>query len=279
MLNLADMCVGILLLYYIVSGWLRGFWLSLLGPVSVAGCAVLAYQYYRENHNIYLGFAVVFLGPIVIRLIVGIVRWLLQEEGKEARPVFFSSILGAAISLTWGMAITAIMLLVLAMAPEGFNVPLIKQEVQASRSYHALSGRLAKAWPGMFSPPAEPKTTVSPVAAPSTEIVAPTEEERKKIEAIPEYQTLMNDDRILKVVENPETLEMIKAKNYSALLADENFGKILEDPELIMKLLQLYQKMGQPMPGADGQLPASTPETESSYLPLTNDAAHNFVEP
>jgi len=278
-MNLADLCVGIFLLYHTVSGWRRGFCLSMLGPASFIGCAVLAYQYYRENHNIYLGFAVVFLGPIVIRLIAWIVLWLLQEEGKKARPVFFSSLIGAAISLAWGMAVTAIMLLVLAMAPEGFNVPLIKQEILASQSHYFLLGRLAKAWPGMFPPPVEPKTAVFPAAAPGGEIVIPTEEERKKIEAIPEYQNLMQDDRIIQLVEDPKTLEMIKSKNYTALLADENFAKILEDPQLIMQLLQLYQKMGQQLPAGEGQIPTTAPEAGSFYLPSTNEAEQYFPYP
>ncbi len=270
-LNLADMGVGILLLYYLVSGWLRGFWLSMLGPVSFAACSILAYQYYRENHNIYLGFAVVFLGPIFLRVIVGFSLWVFREEGEKPRPNYFSSLFGAAISLTWGITITALVLFMLGMAPEGFHAPLIKKEVLSSRSYHFLAGRLAKAWPAIFTQPPDPKTVVSPPPYLGQDIVMPTEEERQKIEAIPEYQNLMQDERIIQLVEDPKTLEMIKSKNYTALLEDENFAKILEDPQLIMQLLQLYQKMGQQAPGPNGQPPVFPPETGSFSLPSVNN--------
>jgi hypothetical protein len=282
MFNLADLFVFILFLYYAVTGWRRGFWLSALGPVASVGCIFFAFRYFQASHNIFLSLAIALFGPVALRLVIGTsLRFFREVTGDKKRPLILSSAVGSLLSIAWGGMMTAIMVFMMAISPDiGFNFSPVKKAVRDSQTFSWMSRKIEAYWPEFSGQKQTTKADVTLSPATAAAVIVPTPEDRAKIEVLEEYQNLMQDDRILNMIEDPKVLEMIQAKDYSALMNDEKFTKVLADPQLILQLLQLYRKMGGQMPAGGDNVPASGSRsiTIQSFSPGSYETQNQFAQ-
>ena len=121
-LNLLDWFVLFILVASVVFSLLRGFVRELLGMLSLALAFFVGVWFYRtgaspfkevvktENIALFLGFAFVFLGTL---LLGALVIWIVQKLIKFAHIQWFDRLLGAAFGIIRGWLLGSIVFLVL----------------------------------------------------------------------------------------------------------------------------------------------------------------------
>ena len=120
--NLLDIFVGAVLVTSIVHSWMKGFVREILGIAAiVAGFLLGAWLYQSaaglfkdvvktENFALFLGFATVFLGTLLIGWAA---IWLARKFLKFAKLQWFDRLLGAAFGFIRGWVLGVIVFLVL----------------------------------------------------------------------------------------------------------------------------------------------------------------------
>lgn len=254
MLTLTDGVVLILLLYYGLTGWRKGFLRSLLGPFSLLVCIYAAAAYFQKTHNIFLSFSISFFGPFVINFLgSAIIRLIRIAGGQGDRPAgLLSRMLGASCNFLWGSAMITLMILLLSLSPVNFSqLAQLKADVSNSRTFAFLSGKLQTYLPGMVAQPQLPVQRSGPRVSPGPSESALADQQlpgsQFLVEEIPEAKAILEDERVKAMIADPEVAQLIKEKNYMQLLNNPKFTKILEDPQLVMKFLEIHRKMGSPM--------------------------------
>ena len=121
-LNLLDWAVVLILVVSVVLSIIKGFVRELLGMASLAAAFVVGAWFYRdaaslfkevvktENIALFLGFAFVFLGTL---LLGALVIWIVQKLIKFAHIQWFDRLLGAAFGFIRGWILGSVVFLVL----------------------------------------------------------------------------------------------------------------------------------------------------------------------
>ena len=120
--NLLDAVVLLILLGSVVYSALKGFVRELLGMLSLVAAFFVSVSFYRvasdpfkevvktENIALFLGFAFVFLGTL---LLGALVIWIVQKLIKFAHIQWFDRLLGAAFGFIRGWILGSVVFLVL----------------------------------------------------------------------------------------------------------------------------------------------------------------------
>jgi len=121
-LNVLDWSVVLILLISVVFSIIKGFVRELLGMASLVAAFVVGAWFYRtaaspfkevvktENIALFLGFAFVFLGTL---LLGALVIWIVQKLIKFAHIQWFDRLLGAAFGFIRGWILGSIVFLAL----------------------------------------------------------------------------------------------------------------------------------------------------------------------
>ena len=251
MLHTTDYVVFSLLFFYAWQGWRRGFLRSILTPVIFVVSVLLGTLYFRRTNNLFIGFLIGFLGPIVLNVIASLVLGLWRKANQEEESFsLVDRLLGSAVELVWGGALLVAIGIGFFLAPlDSLKLGFVKDDVVHSLSFHYLSVAIKNKMP-QIKPP-EKSVAVSPKPA-DTQALQNTEE----------YQKLMSDPRIKELLSDEETLRQIKEKDLAKLLNNPRIATILQDTQLLKEFLQLNQKMMAQTNGPQ-TLPASSPKKES----------------
>jgi membrane protein required for colicin V production len=121
-LNLLDAVVLLILLGSVVYSALKGFVRELLGMLSLVAAFFVSVSFYRvasepfkevvktENIALFLGFASIFLGTLIVGALV---IWAVQKLVKFAKVQWFDRLLGAAFGFIRGWILGSVVFLVL----------------------------------------------------------------------------------------------------------------------------------------------------------------------
>ena len=121
-LNLLDAVVLLILLASVVYSALKGFVRELLGMLSLVAAFFVSVSFYRvasepfkevvktENIALFLGFASIFLGTLIVGALV---IWAVQKLVKFAKVQWFDRLLGAAFGFIRGWILGSVVFLVL----------------------------------------------------------------------------------------------------------------------------------------------------------------------
>ena len=120
--NLLDAVVLLILLGSVVYSALKGFVRELLGMLSLVAAFFISVSFYRvasepfkevvktENIALFLGFASIFLGTLIVGALV---IWAVQKLVKFAKVQWFDRLLGAAFGFIRGWILGSVVFLVL----------------------------------------------------------------------------------------------------------------------------------------------------------------------
>jgi len=120
--NLLDAVVLLILLSSVVYSALKGFVRELLGMLSLVAAFFVSVSFYRvasepfkevvktENIALFLGFASIFLGTLIVGALV---IWAVQKLVKFAKVQWFDRLLGAAFGFIRGWILGSVVFLVL----------------------------------------------------------------------------------------------------------------------------------------------------------------------
>ena len=120
--NLLDAVVLLILLGSVVYSALKGFVRELLGMLSLVAAFFVSVSFYRvasepfkevvktENIALFLGFASIFLGTLIVGALV---IWAVQKLVKFAKVQWFDRLLGAAFGFIRGWILGSVVFLAL----------------------------------------------------------------------------------------------------------------------------------------------------------------------
>jgi membrane protein required for colicin V production len=120
--NLLDAVVLLILFGSVVYSALKGFVRELLGMLSLVAAFFVSVSFYRvasepfkevvktENIALFLGFASIFLGTLIVGALV---IWAVQKLVKFAKVQWFDRLLGAAFGFIRGWILGSVVFLVL----------------------------------------------------------------------------------------------------------------------------------------------------------------------
>lgn len=238
MFNIVDLILCFLIVYYAYSGWHKGFFRSILGPISFIICFLFAWLYFKRTHNILISFAISMIGPFLINRFVLWVITIERESREDRSPLdSMSRWLGGAVTLVWGLIMSLLVVFLLAVNPVKIEpIVFARQNILKSFVFSLLSPKLPKSSLALATEKSN-SITAAPKGEESSELTD------QSLAQTAEYQNLMADARIKDLFADPEVEQLIKDKDYMKLLQNKNFGKILDDPQLIAKMLQLQNKM------------------------------------
>ena len=121
-MSVLDWILIAILVYCIVTSWLKGFTREVLGLITIVAGVLLAGWFYRgiaglfkdvvrtENFALFLGFSVIFLMTLVVGFVI---IWLITKFMKFAKLQWADRMLGAAFGFIRGWVIGAVVLLAL----------------------------------------------------------------------------------------------------------------------------------------------------------------------
>jgi uncharacterized membrane protein required for colicin V production len=231
--NVTDYITVGAFLYFFYNGWRKGFLKTLLGPISlIAGC-LLGYFYYQKNQNIATGLAICTISPFFIHIAASLLLKLWHKAvNSDIPPSRASRLSGSAFSIVWGGGYLAIMLILISVIPlqvEWFE--RVQNDVLASRTYALISDRVGDKIPkGLL----DIKKVTSILQDPA---------KLEKFESTEELQALREDSRFKALVDDEETAEQIRNKEYHKLLTNPIMRDIFQDEELLKKIFALNQRI------------------------------------
>ena len=136
-LAITDLIFLITLLFFFASGWRKGFWRTILGPIALGLAAMLSMYYYNQTKNVIWALLIGILGPFVIKFIFAVFLRLWNfSEPKERKINPLGSFLGGCLQVAWCWTIITLILFLIAVIPGEFAwLKSIKQDINASKSY------------------------------------------------------------------------------------------------------------------------------------------------
>lgn len=240
MFNGTDLIISFLIVFYAYSGWRKGFFRSILSPISFVICFLFAWLYFKRTHNILISFSISMMGPFLINQFILWVLTIERGSQEEHSPIDLTSRwLGCAVTLMWGLTMSLLVIFLLAISPLKMEpVVFARQNIIKSFVFSMIASRLPKS-SFVLAKDDTSSTMAVPVGG------EPPQLADQSLAQTAEYQNLITDQRIKDLFADPEVEQLIKNKDYMKLLQNKNFGRILDDPQLIAKMLQMQSKINQ----------------------------------
>lgn len=201
------------------KGFSRGFLASLIGPLALILGSIAAGIYYVGTKQVTISLCIGLFGPFVLTWIL---RFLLRSWNRVINPEkeihFLSRFGGALLSLSWGLTMIIITVLLLVLIPP-FNKPMeiLSQDIHSSYLYH-----LVKPFDSMAD-----------------------KSNKKHLSSQENIKLLSQDKRIQDVIQDPQITAAINRKDYAYLISNPKIAAIMQDPELIKKMMTLYKDMAE----------------------------------
>lgn len=221
------MATDILLCFFVIfqmlRGASRGFWLSLFDPICMILAAGTAYLYFKITDNIPIALLIGIIGPIFLYSIFkAFLLFFMTTEEKKKSPSSISRILGLLITTAWGLVFVLPILIITTLFPP-MN-PLLKS-ITGDVNRSIIISSLNKPFQEKFMKPSSKNETMS---LPDVNI---------------NVNTLADDPRIIEIYEDPQIKKAIEDKNFLGLMNNPKIVKLAQDPEFIQKvLLELKRK-------------------------------------
>lgn len=218
-----DIFLCFFVIFQMLRGASRGFWLSLFDPICMILATITAYFYFKMTDNIPVALLIGIIGPIFLYSIVkAFILFFMTTEEKKKSPSTLSRILGLLITTAWGLIFILPILIIMTLFPP-MN-PLLKS-ITGDVNRSVIISSLNKPLQEKFMKSTNDQETL---ALPDVHINA---------------QAFADDPRIKEIYEDPQIKQAIEEKNFLALMNNPKIVKLAQDPEFIQKvLLELKRK-------------------------------------
>lgn len=230
-----DVIIRIILVLFFIKGWMKGFFKSLLGPISLIIGVLLSIAYYKESNNLFYSFLFSFFSPIIIRIALGFAVKVFSssdDNKKKKLPSLISSLLGACFCTIWNGFYIALILLIIGIAPiKNEKFQKVQNNILNSQTYNYL-----RKFTGNKIP-----TTTNDIKEVTSILQDP-----KKLEELrqsKEFKQLVDDEKLQTLLNDPETIRQIEEKDFGKLFSNPAIQEIMKDKELLKKFLEVNKKL------------------------------------
>lgn len=228
-----DTVIAVCLIFFFYRGWSKGFLRNLLGPVSLILSCILATIYFRETKNMIASLLMGIFGPFVLNILfsLSIAAWNQTVDGKKDLSEI-SRLLGAGISMLWGGIYLVLILTLISVAPGNSGwIKNLKDNVLQSRTYAIVNPWVKNFFPqGSLDLGKVTQLFQDPAYA-------------QKIQSIPEYAQLMQDETIQDLLSDEELMEKLQNQDIGEMLTNPKTQALFQNQELLKKLMDLNVKM------------------------------------
>ena len=226
---MVDVAVWLVIVFFALVGLCKGFWQYFLELIITAVAVGLGWFYYQQRHEI-LSALVVF---IWVFFGLWILKWFLRRAMKKKekptdQSLLAGRILGAAIGSVWGIIIAASLIFSINLLPSELVFDgKLKEHIQSSSSWQLFQHFL----PVRDISIIENLSYMSQIAGNQNAQLELFEQEN--------FKDILQHKSFKAVMDDPQTLAQLKAKDLRKLLTNPNIIGLLNDGIFIEKLLSL----------------------------------------
>lgn len=227
---LLDKIIILLLCLFFLSGWLRGFLKSLIGPISFLFCFISAVIFYDLNYNILMATFIAIFGTIALTITLNILLMAsLSTVNKEFRGKAFlvSRILGSAINTLWQGNIMFIMIILLSAIP-------IHNEKFEKLQNQALESKILIHYYQKIIYPNNRLTAITMSLA-----MLRDPEKMQIITNTPEFTTFYADPKVQEFINDPQVIEATETQNSFKLMQSASLRQLVTDDTAMSQLTRL----------------------------------------
>lgn len=218
---LLDKIIIVLLCLFFLTGWLRGFLKSLIGPASFLFCFISAVIFYDLNRNILMATFIATIGTIALTITLNILLMAsLTTVNKEFRGKAFlvSRILGSVINILWQGNIMFVTIILLSA------LPIHNEKFVTLQNQAAESKILAHYYQRMIYPDnrlTAITTSLAMMRDPQKMQIIASTPEFAAFYADPKVQDFVNDPQVMSAMETQNSLKLIQSASLRALVTDD----------------------------------------------------------
>jgi len=229
-----DIIVGILLLFAFYTGWRKGLFRMILGPLALLFCTFFGALNYDVNQNLFQSLLIItvgtFLLTIVARTILFITRRTIDKAYRD-KSFTISRLLGGLVSLVWKGSFLCLAILTIMSLPFTFGrLKDVKADISRSATMAFINGYLL----GKFPPIQTVLKTADLLHQPNINI---------GIASSSEYKAFTNDPQVRAVMSDPQVHEALEKKEFIPLLTNPKVRKLLKNEETMRNLSKLTRKI------------------------------------
>ena len=230
---IVDLTIITLLVVMIIRGAIRGFWLSLVGPISFTLATLLAFSCFKITNNVPVALAIGLIGPFLLAILFRYFFYIFRNDNaKKAGPNILSRILGAVIIPVWGMLFLIPAVYAISLLPPMFPIlNEVQKEIRYSLVMEHVSNMIDPWLKSKGAPTRNTKTGTSQEPMANNNVI-PSVSLSEDVMA-----NLAQDQRIQDVINDPEIQKLTQEKNYAALMTNPKVMNLAQDPEFVKKIL------------------------------------------
>jgi uncharacterized membrane protein required for colicin V production len=221
-----DIIIILLTIFLILKGAFRGFWFSLLTPISTIIGYIAALAYFKITDNILHAILIGVLGPIILFFLLRYILFcFIDHENKKYAPSFISGLLGSIVTVAWGFIfIVPLIYLLTFFPPINPTMVDINKDVKSSIVLKDVFKILNEKFLGEKKSDGKKSTIANETDSNST-------------------KNLIKNPKIQDIINDPEIKAAAEAKDYKKLLSNKKIIAITQDPELVKMLLLEFRKI------------------------------------
>ena len=247
---LLDKIIWVFLAVFFLSGWLRGFLKSLIGPIAFFCCIIAAVIFYDLNHNVLMAAVITFAGTIALSLFLSVLLSVTMHAiNKEYRGKVFllSRILGATVNVAWQANILFIGLIIFSIIPlQKGTLTKLQQQVPDSTMMEYYRTKIVD------------KDTRYKALIATMEVV----KEPKEMQAIQQtrrYIAFQEDPNVQAFAADPDAILALQENNTIKLLQTPSLKKLVTSDSSMFTFTKLvesiYLRELDQLTGVDTSLP------------------------
>lgn len=227
---LLDKIIIALLCLFFLSGWMRGFLKSLIGPISFLFCFISAVIFYDLNRNILMATFIATIGTIALTITLNVLLMAsLATVNKEFRGKAFlvSRILGSIINILWQGNIMFMAIILLSA------LPIRNEKFEILQNQAAESRILAHYYQKVIYPD-------NRLTAITMSLAMMRDPQRMQIITnTPEFATFYADPKVQKFINDPQVMEAMAAQNSLALIQSPSLRELVTDDTAMYQFTRL----------------------------------------
>lgn len=227
---LLDKIILAFLAFFFLSGFIRGFLKSLIGPIAFFFCLVAAIISFDVNRNMITSVFIATAGTLALAIVLNIfLMIILSRVDKEIRGRVFpvSRLLGSLINVAWQGNIMFLTIILLSTLPlQADQLDVLRQQIPQSKymGYY-------------FDKVINQDNRLKAIVASLSAMRDP--EQIQMFVSTREFNDFRNEPKFQKFVNDPEVTDAIKNKDIKKLAQCEALRSLLTDDNAMYSLSKL----------------------------------------
>ena len=231
--SITDYIIILLAVFFLYSGWKKGFFSAILNPFCFILGTTASFLYYLKYQNIFITFLIGLLSPFILFfLFSGIVK--LKNKVFKIKPELskLSRFSGSFSCLLWRGAWILVLIISLMIMPyQQTWIKTIQNDIAQSKTYSLLNHILGPSIEEIRN-----LVHLTPETVENFPVI-------KEIQDTKEYVNLINNQKFKDFIDDQEIVRHIKNKDMGKLLMNPKMKSLLEDKDFMKNVIKINQSL------------------------------------